>query len=261
MIMSELASFGKELLILLVWCLDKTSRPTLRNLTESWEEWEHRTRIREDFRRLEKRQWLVRESNAGRTEHRLTPAGRLAALGGREPAAQWSRRWDGAWRMLLFDLPVSHAQTRMRLWRWLRANHFGYLQQSVWITPDPLGELSAALARFREDVEFCTVMESRCAAGYTNSALVLGAWDFVQINQRYREYLECLRTAPRPKSRGAKDSLELFRWLREERLAWETAVWPDPLLPRELCPADYVGQEAWKAKSRILSELAGQVAD
>ena len=40
--------------------------------------------------------------------------------------------------MVVFDLPEAKNKLRVRLRRFLQEQHFGYLQNSVWITPDPL---------------------------------------------------------------------------------------------------------------------------
>jgi hypothetical protein len=62
----------------------------------------------------------------------------LHVLGGRDPEAQWARPWDGQWRLVLFDVPTGQNAQRERLRRYLRDKGFGYLQNSVWISPDPL---------------------------------------------------------------------------------------------------------------------------
>jgi DNA-binding transcriptional regulator PaaX len=82
---------------------------------------------------------LERDQKAtGDRIYRLTEQGRLHALGGRDPAAQWSRHWDGRWRLVLFDVPMEQHIHRGRLRRYLHAKGFGCLQGSVWITPDPV---------------------------------------------------------------------------------------------------------------------------
>jgi phenylacetic acid degradation operon negative regulatory protein len=59
-------------------------------------------------------------------------------VAGRDPEQCWERQWDGQWRIVLFDVPLQKNTQRRRLWRYLRDKGFGYLQNSVWVTPDPL---------------------------------------------------------------------------------------------------------------------------
>ncbi len=67
--------------------------------------------------------------------------------------------------MVLFDVPQSKASDRARLRRSLADRGFGYLQNSVWITPDPLTEEREALGAGRVDVESLIILEARPCAG------------------------------------------------------------------------------------------------
>ena len=132
----------EELLNLLLWSAEVLARPTFRNLTDSYESWAYRrTGLLRQLSVLEKQQLV--ESNSPAPDERmfrLTAQGRLHALGGRDPNARWSRQWDGRWRMVLFDVPIAQNSHRKRLRRYLQDRGFGYLQGSVWVSPDPLEE-------------------------------------------------------------------------------------------------------------------------
>ncbi len=45
------------------------------------------------------------------------------------------RRWDKKWRLVLFDIPVTHRQNREQLLHKLRTMNFYMLQHSAWIHP------------------------------------------------------------------------------------------------------------------------------
>ena len=137
---------------LLLWSAEQLTRPTFRNLTESFEGWAYRSGFLREISRLEKQQLLERRAGMHRV-YRLTQEGRLRALGGRDPQVQWSRPWDGQWRLVCFDLPTTQNHQRRKLQRYLRRNGFGYLQKSVWITPDPLQDEARLLAATKADVE------------------------------------------------------------------------------------------------------------
>src|SRR5260370_916786 len=83
----------EELLYLLLWTCERLARPTFRNLTDSFESWAYRNGFDRQLTELERRT-LVESSIAparGRESSdrvlRLTEAGRLHALGGRDPEA------------------------------------------------------------------------------------------------------------------------------------------------------------------------------
>src|SRR5438477_10424039 len=76
----------EELLYLLLWAAEIFSRPTWRNLSESFESWAYRKGLRQQLLRLEKQGWIERQVGlAGNRLLRLTEVGRLKALGGRDP--------------------------------------------------------------------------------------------------------------------------------------------------------------------------------
>ena len=119
----------EELLYFLLWTAETISRPTWRNMTGSFEGWAYRKGLFRQLQRLENQQWLERRSPpAGDRLYRLTEAGRLQALGGRDPEVCWRRRWDGRWRLILFDVPEARRSARTALRRYLRDRGFGYLQ-------------------------------------------------------------------------------------------------------------------------------------
>ena len=162
----------EDLLWTLLWTCDVITRPAFRNLTDSFEEWAYRNGFLRQLQRLEKRQLLEQQTPvSGDRLHRLTEAGNTVkeCLGGRDAAAQWKRRWDGRWRLVVFDVPEGRRGLRDKLRAQLRRRGFGYLQHSVWITPDPVSEDHALLASREVDVESLILLVSclPCMPGAT----------------------------------------------------------------------------------------------
>src|SRR5688572_29838820 len=125
------------------------TRPTFRNLTDSYEGWAYRNGLMRQLDRLEKEKFLERMGQGpDQRLYRQTQHGRVHALGGRDPEACWARKWDGFWRLVIFDIPAAHTNTRFALHRYLRSHGFGCLQKSVWVTPHPLKEESKEVAGF-----------------------------------------------------------------------------------------------------------------
>jgi DNA-binding transcriptional regulator PaaX len=74
--------------------------------------------------------------------------------------------------MVLFDMPVGKDAQRRRLWSYLRGKGFGYLQYSVWVTPDPLEEERQILAGEKVNVESLILLETRPCAGESDEQIV-----------------------------------------------------------------------------------------
>lgn len=248
----------EEILTLLVYGFDLLSRPTFQNWDQSYECWLSRNGMLRRMQYLEAQKYLAREGGRAAWVYRLTESGRQRALGD-NVEQRWSRPWDGVWRMLIFDLPVEEQQARQKLLRWLHRRGFGYLQDSVWIHTDPVDDLAKSLKPFRDDVESFTILECRCAAGFSNSALVRAAWSFDTLNEAYQIYQRFAKEAISRLRSGCLHPSELFALLREERERWTAALDRDPLLPRTLWPETYEAPSALKVRKRLLALLPKQV--
>lgn len=69
-------------------------------------------------------------------------------------------RWDGSWRITLFDIPEKHKVQRDHLNRILRQLGCQQLQRSVWVHPFPYREQLEAAATSLELQKFITYMET-----------------------------------------------------------------------------------------------------
>jgi DNA-binding transcriptional regulator PaaX len=84
----------------------------------------------------------------GRNYMELTDAGKRAIEMEQEVKALRARsrkRWDGRWRMVVFDIPEKHRGTRLRLRTMLRSLGFMQLQASVWVYPHDCEEVVALI--------------------------------------------------------------------------------------------------------------------
>ncbi|MGI8602159.1 MAG: hypothetical protein ACR2OZ_04070 [Verrucomicrobiales bacterium] len=250
----------EELLNFLLWSAEKLSRPTFRNLTDSYESWAYRNGFSKQTDILESKRLLERAPSPGDDRiYRLTWRGRLHALGGRDPEAQWSRPWDGRWRLVLFDVPTKQNSHRTRLRRYLRDRFFGFLQKSVWITPDPLERQQQVLIGGKINVKSLLLLEARPCAGESDAEIIDGAWDFERINDGYRRHLKILSERPRGTLGHSATAKNLLRWAETERESWLKAVKADPLLPATILPPAYLGEKAWRQRVAVLGEAGRQL--
>ena len=254
----KFSSKSEDLLSALLWGLSVLARPSLRNLTQSFEAWDYENRLRPQLRRLERARLVERRVVRGTRAYRLTERGRLTVLGGIDPVQRWGRFWDGQWRLVLFDLPARNGPLRLRLWRWLRAHRYGYMQQSVWLTPDPVNAATFPLKEIKLVPESFIVIEGQPAATDAHCDIVQSAWDFPAINRRYQAYLE-LMVRGRQLIQRSDTPTQLGKWLTEQRLAWWNAISFDPLLPQPLLPSGYLGQDAWRQRQSTLDRVMKQL--
>jgi phenylacetic acid degradation operon negative regulatory protein len=237
----------EQFLYVLLWSADQLTRPTFRNLDPSFEGWAYRNGLLNHIAYLEKKRFLERRGKTDRI-YRLTEKGRLRVLGGRDPQVQWARPWDGWWRVVCFDVPRSENRQRRRLRQYLRNQGFGLLQDSVWLTPDPLDEQKRLLRSIKPDAESLVLLRARACGGESDNEIVAGAWNFRRINDLYRQHLKILDQMPLQKVRTPGNASALLKWSEAERTAWNDAMATDPLLPKRLLPDSYLGCRSWERR-------------
>jgi phenylacetic acid degradation operon negative regulatory protein len=246
----------EEFLYVLLWAADSTLRPTWRNLDDTFESWAYRNGLGRRLEILERQKFLERQPTSDMSRvYRLTAEGRRTALGGCDPSDRWERKWDGYWRMVLFDLPVKASALRVSMRRFLLRHGFGYLQQSVWITPDSLKEIHRQLRKMPTNVESLTLFEGQPCGGESDAAIVRGAWDFPAINALYARHQAIVNECPEAPSPRMPPGPKFWAWARREREAWKAALSKDPLLPRVLLPAEYLGRRSWEARKDLFNRF------
>ena len=224
-------------------------RPTLSTVDRPDRVWGANWRCVRPVRHARANGWLDAAEADG---WRLTPAGRLRALRGRDPEPLWDSPWDGQWRMVIFDLPESRRSLRAALRRRLSGSGFGCLQRSVWITPHPFEragfDASVPEHRAKEIVR----LEVRTAAGTDPADVVAAAWDWKAIDALYGAVQRALERLARSGDRPAvlREALAVVRG------HWHTAASRDPFLPAELRPKGYRGQRVWQHRAETMRQLA-----
>ncbi len=240
------------------WVADHAMRPSLRRIGESFEEWAYHGGFLRQVQELERQGFIEAEEALKGTKRvlRLTEKGMLRAMGGRDPVERWNRPWDGAWRMVVFDLPETQRKLRSRLRRELLAGDFGCLQGSVWITPDALDAVLPSLGK--HEIKGGTMMffSGRPCGGESDADLVKAAWDIDAMDAAYQEHRDHLKSLPRS---GSDVREPLMAWGNLERRLWEKCMKLDPLLPRPLWPDQYSGECAWHERMKSL-KAAGRIA-
>ena len=231
-----------------LWMADMLMRPSWRSMSGSFEEWSYRKGFLRQIQTLEEQGWIesVEDSEGMKRVHRLTQKGYLRALGGAFPPERWDRGWDGKWRMAVFDLPEGRRGLRNELRKQLRSARFGGLQGSVWISPDPLALVRDQLKTTAAACGVLTLFEGTTCGGESIEEVVSSAWNFGAVRKGYEDYIAHLNKMP---SAGTEGILEkIHSWGRLEKDMWSTCLLRDPLLPRELWPADYPGEQAWQQR-------------
>lgn len=186
---------------------------------------------------------------------RLTDEGRKRIPDYFRPERFWSRRWDGRWYLLLYDVPERFRAYRKTLQTFLQRHRLGNLQRSVWITPDDLRPLYVDLRTAAGFRDYGLVMEAQTVMRERSEDLVFEAWDMDRLHgtqahfcQVCTEHLDALEQDPDLH----QDHRER---VREELSAFASAMAFDPLLPADLLPSDYLGKHAVELHRRWIAAI------
>ena len=89
-------------------------------------------------------EWVERD---GKKYLRITPAGRKALIfeQAKITLKNQKRKWDGRWRMVVFDVPERRRSIRNRLRAVMQEIGFVRLQDSVWVYPHDCEDFIALL--------------------------------------------------------------------------------------------------------------------
>ena len=104
-------------------------------------------RVRSAATRLREKGLITFETKNGNKYACLTQKGRAEVVLEQEKAILKNhtngkkKKWDGQWRMVIFDIPERRRATRLRLTSALREIGFLRLQNSVWVYPYDCEEL------------------------------------------------------------------------------------------------------------------------
>jgi len=160
-----------------------------------------------------------------------------------------SRKWDGWWRMVFYDIPEKDKRTRKAVQYKLLELGFGALQKSVYLSPYDLEEDLREFIESQglEEVIFVTVAK-RLSAG-NDKKLAIKAWRLDRLNKHYAEFLDDLDDFVN--GRGKLTFEQLY-------CEFEMLMRQDPFLPKELLPDWWLGDEAFKKMKLILKQKAGQ---
>lgn len=165
------------------------------------------------------------------------------------PITQLTQRWDKKWVVLIFDIEEKSRVARDRLRYKLTSIGFGMLQESVWITPLPLG---IDTWEFIESVGLADnvfILEVSSLLGGSAKELASRIWNLYELEEKYikleREIEKANQLLKSYNDRGNKSEADLLtpdylsklkhkkRELMRQKLEFVLSL---PPLPPELLP-------------------------
>lgn len=187
---------------------------------------------------------------------RLTERGQSRRPDECRPDRFWNRHWAGRWYVLAYDVPELQRQYRDTLRTFLKRKRMGCLQRSVWVTPTDIRPAYDDLTRAADVDQFSFLLEATTVLGRSPLDVVRTAWDFDRLTRQQEWYCEVCSANLDNVVYGEFSAQRLMTALREETSAYLAAMQGDPLLPRELWPLEYMGEEVHRLHKQFAVVVA-----
>ncbi|MBM4048515.1 MAG: hypothetical protein FJ279_25725 [Planctomycetes bacterium] len=231
------------------------SRPTLAKALGLGGGEELAAARRDTLWRLQRDKLLERVAHGGEIGWRLTAAGRKRLAELRNAPQLRRRRWDGQWRLVMFDFPEASRKQRDAFRWWLRTERLGQLQKSVWVSAFPL---SPELTRFlKEAAELNWILwfESPEKGPVADAEIARRAWPLLKLADDYSDYIVEFGKRVVALEQGRAAPGHLGRWRTEEVAVYEALLRRDPFLPTGLLPPHFPGSAADELHARFVNAL------
>lgn len=218
--------------------------------------------VRAAISRMNKQGWVAARRKGNKSYYCLTDIGikRIDEAAKRifklRPA-----QWDGKWRMLMYTIPEEKRHIRDELRQELVWSGFGMLENSIWITPNPLDEeMNMIIERY--DIEpYTHFFEAKYKGPQKNEQLVQYCWDIDHINARYDEFIQQYsKKYILDKNKVATDQMSDENcFVERTKLVHEYRkfLFIDPGLPKDLLPEKWLGRHAASLFADYYRVLAG----
>lgn len=149
-----------------------------------------------------------------------------------------TRDWDGTWQMVVVTGVGADARDRAALRTALQHSRFGELREGVWLRPDNLADELQVETRHRARV--------LCARDDSPAELAAAVWDLQVWTKTGRRLLQDINLANDVPGRFTVAAAIVRHLLT------------DPVLPAELLPADWPGDDLRAAYTDFAAQLVAR---
>lgn len=158
------------------------------------------------------------------------------------PLLKWpDRRWDGFWRVVVFDIEEKRRYRRDFLRRRLKSLGFGMLQKSVFISPFDLAAIVKGFLKTMGLESATMVLKASNLFVENEKVLAARIWSLPKTNEAYRHLLEFIEAG------RSLDGERRDHFLRLVRNRYLDILLEDPRLPYELLPKNWLGEKVGEA--------------
>lgn len=166
---------------------------------------------------------------------------------------KFEKKWDGVWRLVIYDIPETKKTEREYLRATLRALGFGKIQDSCLASPYDYSYFLYELCKKRGITNSVCLYEGKFFAGKNIDVLIKEAWNLDKIKENYHNIInaiDALSGKINAQSPTLKDFYEEYMDIYD---LFKNTVAQDPFLPEQFL-IDWPFRET-ENKFKILAPL------
>lgn len=195
---------------------------------------------------------IERVKRDGEVYFRITSQGKKA-IEYEVPLLRFRRKWDGLWRLVIFDIAEEERNLRDVLREKLKSLGFGRWQRSIWITPFDIAEEIDEFLGHKEVKGPVEILEAKRLFVESEKELAERVWKLGKLNKGYETLVEKWEEGSKKWEENPEELKKLAASLQERHL---DLLWKDPGLPKALLPPGWQGEETkklFREWARVLS--------
>jgi phenylacetic acid degradation operon negative regulatory protein len=204
--------------------------------------------VRSSVFRLVQDGWLEAHRHGRRSLYTFTPTGRLRFERAHQKVYSPPQLpWNGGWTMVVASRLASPGRAQIR--HELEWEGYRLLSQGVYIRP---GGDAVALAeildrlKLRRQVIVCSAHDEAAVPGQSLSANLLSLWKLSAVSSSYKKFIAQFKPIAELAEASEAWTPEAAFMARTLLIhAFRRVLLHDPLLPRELLPAHWLGEDAY----------------
>jgi len=191
--------------------------------------------------RIDREGYVQRVLVDGKVHFRITGAGRRKLISLYPVLEKSGEKWDGFWRIVVFDIPEKRRRSRDILRRQLKMLGFGRLQNSTYISPHDFGKKFLDFLQAKGLLSGVLLMEAKQKYLGDPGQVANKVWKLEELGKRYQAVIDRLGTRF-----GIKDKQRREEFLKKVYQGYLKVLMDDPFLPKELLPKSWTGDKARK---------------
>lgn len=160
------------------------------------------------------------------------------------------QKWDGFWRIVIFDVPESKRYQRDQLRQYLDDLGFGQLQRSVYITPYDFDQDLMEFFKLKGLWGKVVLLEAKQKYLGNPRDVADKVWGLEKLNQEYQKVVDKLTS-----QFGLQDLKQRQRFFKACCQRYLKTLTKDPFLPQEILPKNWQGQRAQELLLKALTVL------